>query len=352
MEVVDDVELDEPREGEVLVRVSHCGVCHSDLSVQHSPFMPHPAVLGHEVAGHVESVGPNVTSCRPGDAVVVGVCAPCGRCYFCVRSQPSICVETAVVFRGVFRDGGSRLSRGGALVYRGMGIGGFADRVVVPATGAVVVAEDVPLDVACILGCGVGTGLGAVLNTAAVPAGATMLVFGLGGVGMAVVQAGRAVGAAEIIVVDPVAERRELSVAFGATASLDPRHDDVPQRVRRITKVGVDHAFETAGRSEAFASALAALRPGGVLTCVGVGTEDVYRIDMPPLFVTSEKVIRGCSYGSSHPQRDIPRYLALWRRGHIDLDAMVTSSRPLREVKQAFDDLEAGRGLRTVLELA
>jgi Zn-dependent alcohol dehydrogenase len=347
--VVDDVEIDEPRHGEVLVRIAYCGVCHSDLSAQHSPFLPHPAVLGHEASGQVEAIGAGVDSCAPGDTVIVCVSAPCGHCYFCVRSQPAICVSGSVVFTGVLGDGGSRLFRNGSVLYRGMGMGGFAEYVVVPAAAVVPVGVDVPLDVACLLGCGVGTGLGAVLNTAAVPAGSTVLVYGLGGVGMAVVQAARAVGASEIIVVDPVQERREMASGFGATEALDPLSDDVAGRVRRITEVGADYAFDTAGRSEVFSSALAALRPGGVLTCVGTGSEAAYKIDMPPLFVTSEKVIRGCSFGSSHAQRDIPRYLALWRNGSIDLESMVTKRRPLDEVSQAFDDLHAGRGLRTVL---
>jgi S-(hydroxymethyl)glutathione dehydrogenase/alcohol dehydrogenase len=351
LRVVDDVELEAPGSGEVLVRVSHCGVCHSDLHVVDGTLpTPLPAVLGHEAAGVVEEVGPGVLGLAEGDRVILTLRPPCGRCYWCVRGQLSICPTNASL-SGTLADGGTRLSHQGRIVYRaGTYVSAFAERTVLSADGAVKVPDDTPLDVAAVLGCAIQTGVGAVLNTAAVPAGATVLIVGLGGIGIAIAQGARIAGAARIIGVDPLPARREQATGFGATDVLDPTTGDVPAAVLDLTGgVGVDHAFEAVGRSSLTELCIAATRPGGVTVMVGVPPLDDNLSVHAIAFALAEKQLRGCFLGSSNPHREFPRLLELWRAGRLDLEGMVTARRPLDEVAAAFDDMRAGIGLRTVL---
>jgi S-(hydroxymethyl)glutathione dehydrogenase/alcohol dehydrogenase len=352
--VVDDVDVDEPGAGEVLVHVSHCGVCHSDLHVIDGmiPF-PAPAVLGHEAAGVVEGVGPGVHHLAAGDKVILTMRPACGHCYFCARGQVTLCANSTAVGSGVLADGRSRLSRRGDVVFRGLGLGGFAEYVVSPAAGAVKVPEDTPLDVACVIGCAVQTGVGAVLNTAGVEEGATVLVCGLGGIGIAVAQGARLAGASTIIGVDPVAARREAALGFGATHVIDPGTDDIASTALQATDgIGVDYAFDAVGNVSLVEACLAAIRPGGTTVMVGIAPmEDMVRV--PALFfAASAKRLMGCFLGSSNAAREFPRLLSLWRSGRLDLQAMVTARRPLEQVNDAFADMRAGVGLRTVISLA
>lgn len=353
LEIVDDVEVDSPHDGEVSVRVGYCGVCGSDLAVHGAGTTPTPSILGHEAAGLVERVGPGVERFKPGDSVVLSVAPSCGRCFFCTRGKASLCEESLVVLTGQFADGSTRLSRRAVRVYRGVGLAAFAETVVARTSAVVKVPSDTPLELACLVGCGVGTGVGAALNTASVEAGSTVLVMGLGGVGMAIVQGARIAGAARIIASDPVAERRDWSEHFGATDAVDPSKDDVVSRVMALTRYGADYAFDAVGRPELVKTGIAAIRSGGTMVVVGIPTLDAsYAIEPAVFFVLGEKVLRGCAYGSSNPHRDIPRYLALWRAGKLDLEGMVTARRPLEEANAAFTDLQAGRGIRTVLSVA
>jgi Zn-dependent alcohol dehydrogenase len=349
--VVDDLEIAEPRRGEVRVRVSHCGVCHSDLSLADGTFpSPLPILLGHEAAGRIDAVGPDVSGLAPGDPVVLTPCPPCGRCYWCVRGESSICVASAGIQTHTLHDGVTGLSRGGRTVYRGLGVGAFGERVIVPAAGAVRVAKDVPLDVVCVIGCAVQTGVGAVLNTARVEEGATVLVMGLGGVGLAAVQGARIAGAARILASDPVSERRAAAARFGATDLLDPAREDVAARARELTGVGVDYAFETAGRARLVETGLAATRNGGTTVCVGAPPlDEALAIAPAALFTVSEKRLVGCVLGGSNSLREIPRLVALWQAGRLDLEGLVTARRPVAEVNEAFADLREGRGIRSVL---
>jgi S-(hydroxymethyl)glutathione dehydrogenase / alcohol dehydrogenase len=354
LEVVDDVEIEAPRAGEVMVRVSHCGVCHSDLSIVDGTFPAAlPVVLGHEAAGIVEEVGPGVESLRPGDHVVLSPAPPCGRCPFCLRGQFSICVNSAAVMMNMFNDGTTRLSRQGATVYRGLGVGAFGERMITQESGAVKVADDTPLDVACVIGCAVQTGVGAVFNTAKVEPGDTVLVLGLGGVGIAIVQGARIAGAARIIVSDPVGARRDAAAHFGATDEIDPTVDDVVARAHELTGIGVDYAFEAVGKGALGQTAIWATRPGGTAVLVGAAPiEDAITIEPAPVFMATERRLVGSFLGSSNSPREIPRLLALWRAGKLDLEGMISHRRPLTEVNEAFDDLRATRGLRTVLEVS
>jgi Zn-dependent alcohol dehydrogenase len=229
-------------------------------------------------------------------------------------------------------------------------VGAFADHVLTPATGAVKIPADVPLEVACVIGCAVQTGVGAVLNTARVEAGATVLVMGLGGIGLSVVQGARIAGAARIIAADPLPARREAARRLGATDLLDPGIDDVTARTLAITGVGADYAFDAVGRGALVQTALWAVRNGGTVVCVGAAPlGEQITIDPPALFTLSEKKLVGCALGSCNSLRDIPRLVALWRAGRLDLDGLITRRRPLAEINEAMADLRAGIGIRTVL---
>jgi Zn-dependent alcohol dehydrogenase len=351
--ICDDVEIAEPRAGHVRVRVSHCGVCHSDLSVVDGAFpAPLPIVLGHEAAGVVDAVGPGVTGLAPGDPVVLTPTPPCGRCYWCLRGEASLCADASGLVTSTFLDGTTGLSRRGERVYRGLNLAAFSEYVVAAETAAVRVPRDVPLDVACVIGCAVQTGVGAVLNTARVPEGATVLVMGLGGIGLSTVQGARVAGASRIIASDPLPERRKAAEALGATDLLDPGAEDVAARVREITSVGADYAFETAGRASLIGVGLAAVRNGGAVVCVGAPPV-AEKIEIAPavLFTVSEKKLLGCILGSCNSLRDIPRLVALWRAGRLDLESLVTARRPLEGINDAMSDLRAGRGIRTVLSI-
>lgn len=351
--VRDDVEIDAPRAGQVRVRVTHCGVCHSDLSIVDGVFpSPTPIVLGHEAAGIVDAIGPDVEGLAPGDPVVLSPVPACGRCYWCVRGEPGVCVDANAIQTSTFRDGRTGLSRRGEVVFRGVGLGAFAEYALTPAAGAVKVPDGVALDVACVVGCAVQTGVGAVLNTARVEPGASVLVMGLGGVGLSIVQGARVAGAARIIAADPVAARREAALRFGATDVIDPAAADVVAETFELTGVGADYAFDAVGRGSLVQDGLRATRNGGTTVAVGAAPlDDAITIAPAALFTISEKELLGCTLGSCNPARDIPRFLGLWQGGRLDLVGLVTARRPLAEINQAMEDLRASRGIRTILSL-
>jgi Zn-dependent alcohol dehydrogenase len=349
----DDVEIEEPRAGQVRVKVAHCGLCHSDLSIVDGVFpSAMPVVVGHEAAGVVDALGPHVEGLAPGDPVVLTPCPPCGSCYWCVRGEASLCVNGQGIATNTFPDGSTGLSRQGERVYRGLNVGAFAEYVVLPASGAVKIPANVPLDVACVIGCAVQTGVGAVLNTARVEEGASVLVIGLGGVGLSVVQGARVAGASRIIVSDPVAERLEAAKAFGATDLLDPKQEDVMLRTREITGVGVDYAFEAAGLGSLIHTCVDSTRNGGTTVCLGAPPieED---LDLGPasVFLITGKRVVGSVLGDSNALREFPRLVQLWQAGQLDLEGLVTARRPIEEIDQALADLRAGRGVRTVLSI-
>lgn len=352
---VGGVDIEDPRPGEVCVRVTDCGVCHSDLSYVDGSFPAMtPVVLGHEAAGVVEAVGPGVTHLHPGDKVVLTPLPSCGRCYFCTRGNPTLCASySSALVTSTRPDGTTPLSRGDEVVYRGLGMGGWAEYVVLPHEGAVKVDDDVDLAEACVIGCAVQTGVGAVLETARVEEGATVLVLGAGGIGIAVVQGARMAGASIVVVADPVAERREAALRFGATHALDPASVDVTSFCMDLTGVGMDYCFEAAGQAALLEQGIATSRPGG--TTVGVGAPPLDQgisIPMVAGFTATEKRLIGCLLGSVNAHRDIPRLLALARGGRLDLAGMITHRYPLDEVGAAVDNLRERCGIRTSLRIA
>ena len=259
-----------------------------------------------------------------------------------------------VLFSSLLPDGTSPLSRNGEIVYRGLATAAWAEQAIMPEAGVVKVDADVPLDVACVLGCAVQTGVGAVLNTAKVEEGATVLVLGAGGIGVAVTQGARLAAASRIIVVDPVAERREAALGFGATDVCDPNADDPVAMAFALTNgIGVDYAFEAAGVAALIEQGIMATRAGGTTVCVGAPPID-QGISIPGVvgFTAMEKKLVGCLLGTVHAQRDIPRLLALWKAGRLDLEGMITHRLPLAETEQALELMRRREGIRTVLSVA
>jgi Zn-dependent alcohol dehydrogenase len=311
-----------------------------------------PVVVGHEATGFVDALGPHVEGLAPGDPVLLTPCPPCGGCYWCVRGEASLCVNGLGLVTNTFPDGSTGLSRGGERVYRGLNVGAFAEYVVLPASGAVKIPADVPLDVACVIGCAVQTGVGGVLNAARVEEGASVLVIGLGGVGLSAVQGARVAGASRIIVSDPVAERREVAKTFGATDLLDPTQEDVMLRTRELTGVGVDYAFEAAGRGSLIQDCVNATRNGGTTVCLGAPPIEE-NLDLGPaaVFLIAGKRVVGSVLGDSNALREFPRLVQLWQAGRLDLEGLVTARRPIEEIDQALADLRASRGIRTVLSI-
>jgi len=335
---VEEVTLDAPRDGEVLVRMGAAGVCHSDRSVLNG-VMPakFPCVLGHEGAGVVARVGNGVTHVKEGDRVVLAWVTPCGRCFYCANGSPQLC-DVGSQINATHRqpDGSTRIHHDGAELQTFCALGALAEEVVAPGNACVKLPDDTPLDKAALLGCSVMTGVGAVLNTAAVKPGSTVAVFGAGGVGLNVIQGAVIAGASRIIAVDLHPQKLELAKVFGATEVTQD-----PASVR-----GVDYAFEAIGRKETIEQAYASLRKGGTCVVIGVGSRKEY-VSLNVFFIPiTEKRLVGCWYGSADVHRDAPRLLALYRDGRLKLDELVTRTYALDEINQAFADMDAGVNAR------
>jgi S-(hydroxymethyl)glutathione dehydrogenase/alcohol dehydrogenase len=335
--VVTDLEVREPGPGEVRVAISAAGLCHSDLSVVDGtiPF-PVPVVLGHEGAGVVEAVGGGVTHVVPGDHVALSTLAHCGTCAECDRGRPTMC-------RRAIGRPGRPFRHAGLPVHQFAANSAFAERTVVKAVQAVRIPEDIPMASAALIGCGVLTGVGAVLNRARVDHGDSVLVIGTGGIGLNVLQGARLAGALRIVAVDANPAKEEVARRFGATDFLTST-----ECVRDILPTGADHAFECVGRVELIRQAIDALDRHGQAILLGVPpatAEASFRVSSLYL----DKSILGCRYGSSRPQRDIALYADLHRRGRLLLDELVTRTYPVEDFEKAAADAEAGRVARGVL---
>ena len=345
--VVEDVELEPPKAGEVLVKMAAAGVCHSDLSVINGT-IPHPlpVVLGHEGAGVIEAVGEGVTHTKPGDHVVMSFVPNCGRCFHCVRGEAFLCRATPR--GGAMIDGSSRLRIGDKRLAAFCSLGNMAERVVCPAISVVPVTKDVPLKVAALVGCGVTTGVGAAINTAKVQPGSTVAVFGCGGVGLATLQGAKIAGAARIFAVDLSPEKLELAKHFGATDVM-LGEDAAKKLIAATGGIGVDYAFEAIGIPAVVEAALQATRRGGTTVAVGVGKlTDSIKLNALA-FPLSGKTLCGCMFGSANPQHDFPKMLDLFRSGKLDLEGMVTKTYTIDQAPQAFADLEKGVNARGVI---
>ena len=353
LEVVDDLDLAGPRPGEVCVAVSHSGICHSDLTIVEGGYMA-PAVLGHEAAGVVAAVGSGVDHVAEGDKVMISPVAPCGHCRGCALRQAGRCRSAMSFVAGTRPDSTSPFSRHGGLVHRGLGVGAFAERTVVPAAGVVRLDDDVPLEVACLIGCAVQTGVGAVLNTAAVERGSVVAVTGLGGVGMSVVQGARIAGAARIVASDPVASRREAASRLGATDLVAGGAQELRDAVLDASGgQGADYAFEAAGIASLVELGIEVTAPGGTTVVVGAPPAgDPVSVPSATIFMLQQKRLMGSLLGDCWPGRDIPLLVGLWRRGELDLESMITHRVALDGVNEGFDRLRCAEGVRTVVEVA
>ncbi|MGH9265179.1 MAG: Zn-dependent alcohol dehydrogenase [Acidimicrobiales bacterium] len=351
--VRDDVVVEPPRAGEVRIRVAACGVCRSDLSVQDGTIpVPMPVVPGHEASAVVEEVGEGVTDLRPGDHVVVSWVPQCGECFFCRRGQPNLCqAADAVLLAGGLLDGSPRLSLDGAPLFQMCGTGTFSEETVVPACAAVKIPDDVPLDVAALLGCGVITGVGAALNTATIRPGDTVAVVGCGGVGLNVIQGARIAGAEVVVAVDVHPAKLATATRFGATHTVDASAVDPANAVRDFTgQRGADVAFEALGLGRTIEQTVDMTRRGGQAVLVGIPRLDVM-LTLPVMLgiVLQERTIKGCWYGSSDIRRDVPRLVDLYRQGRLRLAELVSRRIGLHEVNEALEAMRSGDGARSVI---
>lgn len=345
---IEGIDVDTPSAREVLVRTVATGVCHSDLHMVDGQSIPakQPMVLGHEGAGVVEAVGAAVTTVRPGDHVVACLSGFCGACEQCLAGHPNLCVG-GVVTRG--RSEPPRLSQKGEGFVQFAGIASYAERMLVHENSVVKIAPDLPLDRACLVGCGVVTGVGAALRTSGLEAGQTVAVFGCGGVGLSIVQGARIGGARQIIGVDVFDSKLEMARRVGATHVVNSAQDDPVKAVRALTSgAGVDHAFEAVGNATLVRQAIESLAIRGTCTIVGVLPPDA-KIEFPWLAIRPECRVQTSRMGSNRFRVDIPRYLEFYRQGRLLLDEMVTRRGRLDDVNEAFRAMKAGEIARMVL---
>jgi len=343
---VEDVTPTDPGPRDVVVRVTASGLCHSDLSVINGSLpMPPPAILGHEGAGVVEHVGPEVSRVKVGDRVIGSFIPACGICWFCLNDQSNLCENTYTVMMN------PRATRSDGTVLPTMtGLGTFAEQMIVDEMSVVKVETDLPDDQLALIGCGVTTGVGAALNTAQVKPGSFVVVIGCGGVGQAVIQGARIAGAARIVAVDTVALKRDTALKLGATDVIDPADGDMAGQVMGLTGGrGADYVFEVIGNTDLLTAAFMATRAGGTTIAVGVPRSDE-SVSIPTFpLVLQEKRLLGCVYGSAQVRRDFPRLIGLIETGRLDVGDMVSRTITLDEINEGFRAMEAGEVIRSVI---
>jgi S-(hydroxymethyl)glutathione dehydrogenase/alcohol dehydrogenase len=347
--VVEEISVEPPRRGEVTVKLAACGVCHSDLSATNGTLaMQLPLILGHEGAGEVVEVGPDVDGLKEGDHVVSCFIYMCGKCRFCASGRPVLCIEQGKAVT-TLPDGTLRThdARGNALnIFSGCGV--MAEHATLHVDNLVKIEAKVPLDRAALVGCAVTTGVGAAINTARVAPGSSVAVFGCGGVGLNVIQGARIAGAQRIIAIDTLEAKLEMARGFGATDVLLYKEDPT-KALKKLTGGGPDYAFECVGNGELAAAAYRCIRRGGLAVVVGVAkpadTTAIRTMTLP----FEEKTLTGSYFGSCVPRIDFPRMLALYMGGQLKLDELITRRYSIGEAPQAFADLESGRNARGVI---
>lgn len=345
---VEHVDISAPTGREVLVDVAATGLCHSDLRFLEGSFpLPLPAILGHEAAGVVQAVGPDVTGVDPGDHVVMSLSVFCESCSPCSRGQPHLCSGKAATRRTESEP--PRLSAHGQSITQFLDLSSFAETMLVHENAVVAIDPQVSLDRAAVLGCGVATGLGVVFNTAGIQRGESVVIIGCGGVGLSAVQGARIAGAEPIVAIDPVGEKLDLARSLGATDVVDARSDDPIGEVFDITGgLGADHVIEAVGNTETIRQGFLMTRHGGTTTVVGLvpaGSE----IAIPSDALFYERKLQGSAMGSNDFKRDTPRYVEMYLDGRLDLDAMVTRRLSLDAINEGFDLMKAGESVRSLV---
>ncbi|MGQ4878839.1 S-(hydroxymethyl)glutathione dehydrogenase/class III alcohol dehydrogenase [Billgrantia sp. LNSP4103-1] len=349
-----EIDVAEPKAGEVLVRIKATSVCHTDAFTLSGadPEGLFPSVLGHEGAGIVEAVGEGVTSLKPGDHVIPLYTAECGKCKFCRSGKTNLCSAVrATQGQGLMPDGTSRFSLDGKMLHHYMGCSTFSEYTVLPEVSLAVVSKEAPLDKICLLGCGVTTGIGAVLNTAKVEPGSTIAVFGLGAIGLAVIQGALMAKASRIIAIDVNPDKFELARQFGATDFVNPKEhsDPIQQVIVDMTDGGVDYSFECIGNVNVMRSALECCHKGWgesvIIGVAGAGEE----ISTRPFQLVTGRVWRGSAFGGVKGRSELPGYVQRYMDGEIKIDEFITHDMPFEQINEAFDLLHAGKSIRTVL---
>lgn len=351
---IEMVDLDGPRAGEVLVEIKATGVCHTDAYTLSGadPEGLFPAILGHEGAGIVADVGAGVTSVKKGDRVIPLYIPECRNCEYCLSRKTNLCQAIRLTQgQGVMPDGTSRFSIDGQKLYHYMGTSTFANYTVLPEIAVAKIRDDAPFDKVCLIGCGVTTGIGAVINTAKVEPGSNVVVFGLGGIGLNVIQAARLVGANMIVGVDLNPDKREMAEKFGMTHFVNPREvegDLVPYLVD-LTKGGADYSFECIGNINVMRQALECCHKGwGVSVIVGVAGAG-QEISTRPFQLVTGRVWKGTAFGGAKGRTDVPKIVDWYMDGKIDIDSLVSHVMPIDKINEAFDLMHKGESIRTVL---
>ena len=351
---ITEIDVEEPRQGEVMVRLVATSVCHTDAYTLSGadPEGLFPSVLGHEGAGIVEAVGPGVASVAPGDHVIPLYTAECGQCRFCLSGKTNLCQAVrATQGQGIMPDGTSRFSKDGKPIHHYMGCSTFSEYTVLPEISLAKVSKEAPMGKICLLGCGVTTGIGAVFNTARVEAGATVAVFGLGAIGLAVIQGAQMAGAGRIIAIDINTDKFDLARQFGATDFVNPNDyaDPIQQVIIDRTDGGVDYSFECIGNVNVMRSALECCHKGWgesiIIGVAGAGEE----ISTRPVQLVTGRVWKGSAFGGVKGRSELPDYVDRYMKGEIRIDEFVTHDMPFERINEAFELLHAGRSIRTVL---
>lgn len=354
--VIEEIDLEGPKKGEVLVKIVATGVCHTDAFTLSGadPEGLFPVILGHEGGGIVEEVGEGVTSLKKGDHVIPLYTPECKECKFCLSGKTNLCVKIrATQGKGLMPDGTSRFSKNGKMIHHYMGCSTFAEYTVVPEIALAKVNPKAPLEKVCLLGCGVTTGIGAVLNTAKVQKGSSVAVFGLGGIGLSVIQGAKMAGASRIIAIDINNGKKEIAMKMGATEFVNPKDHTKPiqQVIVEMTEWGVDYSFECVGSTQLMRAALECAHRGWgesiVIGVAGAGQE----ISTRPFQLVTGRVWKGSAFGGVKGRTELPGYVDQYMSGEINIDDMVTFEMPLSDINKALDYMHDGKAIRSVIKM-
>jgi S-(hydroxymethyl)glutathione dehydrogenase / alcohol dehydrogenase len=346
---MEQLEVLPPREGEVLLRYVASGVCHSDLHhIQGIVAHPTPVVLGHEGAGIVEAIGPGVSTVQVGDHVLTSYIQSCGRCHYCVIGRGNLC-DLRDKPRHLLLDGTSRFKKGNQDIFQYLRLGTYAERATVPEVAVIPIRKDAPLDVVCLVSCGVTAGAGAVINRAKVTPGSDVVVYGCGGVGLNAIQAAALMGAARVIAVDVFDQKLEWSREFGATHLINSSKEDPIERIQEICpRGGADYAIEAVGLQKTMEAAFHSIHRGGTAVMIGV-PPDGMRLTIDPSMLLQERVLTGASFGGSRQRVDLPMFVDLFMEGKYKLRELISQHIELEDLNRAYEQLEQGEVRRSVV---